>query len=1385
MNVVKKTVSMLLALIMVVAALAVGVSADSTYSITVQGGIAKNGSTQITSAASGTTVTLTAGNSTTGRQFYKWEVVSGNVSVSDAKSSTTTFTMPSGNVQVRAIFKLSGTVMPASDLAAMCINIADNYKTLYIMGCFGANMNAYNKNRYTNNHSYNKQASRTAMINAASTDTFGFDCVCLIKGILWGWSGKIYSSGGYGGATYTSNGVPDIGADSIITKCSGISTTFDYSTMKVGELTWMSGHVGIYVGNKLGIECSPKWANKVQWSATNTAVSGYNQRNWTKHGLLPYVDYYADSNADVGQTPVDPTPVDPTPVDPSDPANYPVPTRTLYYNSSSIMTGDDVKWLQAILTKVGYSCTIDGSFGPATNTAVRNFQSAKGLTVDGQVGSATRTALQNAYAQINAPSGTARTFSVTVPATSSLKGTSLSYTGAKRVDSSLTTAQTSTYAAFQPNGANPQKAYKVTMDYVYNSAVATDGYSNSDDGVILAMLGSGKTMGYNFSTGKFFIANGGGGWNGNPSGYVVQNDGAVNANNFYRFEYIVEANKLTLVVNGATVATASISGAFSADQYFIFYPKHVNLDVLYTKMEYVDGSSTLSSGSGSSALNGWNGMGASWSDSGDTYAISFIAAAVNSTYDVSVPSTASFAGSTANFSSAVNFDSSKGDATKGCGYANIEPNPTKPYRLTMDYAINSLVSTDPYRNSDQGVILIMLGSGKTMGYNFTTGKFFISGGGGGWSGDPTSYIVQNTGSVTAGNYYRFEYVVEANKLTLVVNGATVATANVSGAFSADQYCIFYPKHVNMDITYTKFEYLDGSGTPVVGNGSGALGAFAGYNNGFTAYTTVNNNYTVNFNSVVVDNSVANTISAISAIGTVKYKTDASYSKSGFNAVFSYNNGYSNQEYNDTTELNADYIFTVDAKISAYDTSVTNGNGQSLAFFGGYAQNFTAGYDFASQKWGIMSGGGLMDTAKFTPDLAQSGTFAIETDRVYTFSVKATTSGVYLYVDGQLLASTTAVKRVNGNYFIFYPRCCTVGFSDYSFTVGGKIVESDLTGYALIGSTSWGRYGEAYGASETTVSGSHYDDSNTAIMKAEALYAGLTSAQKAQITNYSTLTSARATYDDLASASAVDQTKINDCVAAINAIGTVTLASGTAIETAEAKYAALTEDEKAQVTNYATLVSARETYDALVAEQAASASRVNECKMYIMAIGTVTLASGAAIETAETKYAALSEDEKAQVTNYATLVSARETYDALVAEKAASNARIAAVEAAINDIGVVTEASGNAILAAEELFAALSEDEKAQVENFDDLVAARAIYDAMQTVGPQPIRYGDANNDGSVDISDAILIAQYTVDTTLELDDLVAADVNGDGCVDIADAILIAQYTVDESFELGH
>ena len=186
-------------------------------------------------------------------------------------------------------------MMKSTEFIAKLKEIATKYKTLYVMGCFGAPMTDTNKKRYTNNHTYNKQAARTKMINAASADTFGFDCVCLIKGVLWGWCGNAAKI--YGGAGYAINGVPDIGADTMITKCSGVST--DFTNIVPGEAVWMPGHIGVYIGDGLAVECTPKWDNKVQITAVANIgnKAGYNSRKWTKHGKLPYIEYVVEAPA--------------------------------------------------------------------------------------------------------------------------------------------------------------------------------------------------------------------------------------------------------------------------------------------------------------------------------------------------------------------------------------------------------------------------------------------------------------------------------------------------------------------------------------------------------------------------------------------------------------------------------------------------------------------------------------------------------------------------------------------------------------------------------------------------------------------------------------------------------------------------------------------------------------------------------------------------------------------------------------------------------------------------------------------------------------------------------------------------------------------------------
>lgn len=224
-----------------------------------------------------------------------------------------------------------------------------NKKTLYVMGCFGAPLTAANKIRYTNNHSYNRQSNRSSMIKSASEDTFGFDCVGLIKGVLWGWNGNVERL--YGGADYASNGVPDINADTMIAKCKDVST--DFSSIDIGEAVWIPGHIGVYIGGGKVIECTPQWRNGVQITS---------KRKWQKHGKLPYIIYMARGEDTVS-----------------------IELSVLKTNSR----GEQVKTLQRLLVGFGYDLKVDGAFGTITDRHVRSFQRKYGLSADGIVGEKT------------------------------------------------------------------------------------------------------------------------------------------------------------------------------------------------------------------------------------------------------------------------------------------------------------------------------------------------------------------------------------------------------------------------------------------------------------------------------------------------------------------------------------------------------------------------------------------------------------------------------------------------------------------------------------------------------------------------------------------------------------------------------------------------------------------------------------------------------------------------------------------------------------------------------------------------------------------------------------------------------------------------------------
>ena len=275
------------------------------------------------------------------------------------------------------------TLMTADEIVRRAIDVAKNYKTIYMYAAYGFQVTdgtIEGKAKQNCNGWYT--SSRIATLKKVANQnppTWGFDCVNLYKAIFWGWVGD--ASKVKGGAKYGTNTVPDTNANGMFDRCTDKSTNF--SNIVPGEAVWISGHFGMYVGNGLVVECTPRWKNGVQitYLANIGKVSGYNGRKWTKHGKLPWIDYSSESKTD-GKT-----------------SSSTLGSRWLKKGSE----GQDVKDLQEALMKLGYDLHnygADGEFGKETYNALLEFQAAECIEVDGIYGDESHKALMGALDQL-------------------------------------------------------------------------------------------------------------------------------------------------------------------------------------------------------------------------------------------------------------------------------------------------------------------------------------------------------------------------------------------------------------------------------------------------------------------------------------------------------------------------------------------------------------------------------------------------------------------------------------------------------------------------------------------------------------------------------------------------------------------------------------------------------------------------------------------------------------------------------------------------------------------------------------------------------------------------------------------------------------------------
>ena len=243
-------------------------------------------------------------------------------------------------------------MITSSNFISQLCNIA-NQKTVYAWGMFGSPITQAIVNgkakQYPSWYTEYRIETIFSPLYGRKPLAWGFDCIGLIKAVLWGWRGENDKT--YGGAVYASNGVPDISADAMINKCYQVSA--DFSEISKGEYLWMKGHCGIYIGNGKVVESTPKWGNGVQ-------ITALSDRDWLKHGKLPYVEY-----------------------------DVKVVENTVTIELFVLRKGskcDQVKTLQRLLNAFGHSLEVDGDFGSKTYSALIAYQKANKLEVDGICG---------------------------------------------------------------------------------------------------------------------------------------------------------------------------------------------------------------------------------------------------------------------------------------------------------------------------------------------------------------------------------------------------------------------------------------------------------------------------------------------------------------------------------------------------------------------------------------------------------------------------------------------------------------------------------------------------------------------------------------------------------------------------------------------------------------------------------------------------------------------------------------------------------------------------------------------------------------------------------------------------------------------------------------
>lgn len=219
--------------------------------------------------------------------------------------------------------------------------------------------------------------------------------------------------------------------------------------------------------------------------------------------------------------------------------------------------------------------------------------------------------------------------------------------------------------------------------------------------------------------------------------------------------------------------------------------------------------------------------------------------------------------------------------------------------------------------------------------------------------------------------------------------------------------------------------------------------------------------------------------------------------------------------------------------------------------------------------------------------------------------------------------------------------------------------------------------------------------------------------------------------------AADKAAAASVISAVEALNkTITKEDSAAIASARAAFDALTETQKVFVTHGAVLTEAETQLSKII--KAENQAKADEVRALIAALPkTITISDKAAVEAARAAFNALTPEQQALVINTKILETAEATL-AKLENQSAANYVFALIDALPETI---TNADKAAVQSARDAYDALTDDQKALVNNLEKLEEAE---EQAKNLKDDEYRLGDLDGDNEVNAKDALLILKFAV-----------------------------------------